>query len=359
MRADADIVVIGAGIAGVATARALADGLRSVVLLEQFELGHARGSSHGTSRIHRLNYGDERFVRLAQAAGEAWRALEEERGERLLERVGVIDLGPAAPATAKALAACGVRYETLTADEVAARWPIRLEPGETAVFQGDGGFLHAARAHAALLGAALDGGVEVRERTHVEALALERGSVRLSLATGELVARAVVVTAGAWAPRLLATVGVELPVVPTRETVVYLDLPGADGLPPLIDYAGVPAPGQGGVARPGNSTYSLAAPGHGLKAGLHHAGPVADPDEVGAVDESVAAWVARWASTRYADIGSQRGAETGVYTSTADESFVLERHGHIVVGSACSGHGFKFAPVVGRTLAALAREASG
>jgi glycine/D-amino acid oxidase-like deaminating enzyme len=73
----------------------------------------------------------------------------------------------------------------------------------------------------------------------------------------------------------------------------------------------------------------------------------------------VAAWVARWASTRYADLGSQRGAETCVYTSTADESFVLERHGHVVVGSACSGHGFKFAPVVGRTLAALAREASG
>jgi sarcosine oxidase len=359
VRADADIVVIGAGIAGVATARALADGRHSVVLLEQFELGHARGSSHGTSRIHRLNYGDERFVRLAQAAGEAWRALEEERGERLLERVGVIDLGPAAPATAKALAVSGVRYETLSADEVAARWPIRLEPGETAVFQGDGGFLHAARAHAALLDSAFDGGVEVRERTHVEALALARGSVRVGLASGELVARAVVVTAGAWAPRLLAMVGVELPVVPTRETVVYLDLPGADGLPPLIDYAGVPAPGQGGVARPGNSTYSLAAPGHGLKAGLHHAGPVADPDEVGAVDESVAAWVARWASTRYADAGQRLGAETCVYTSTADEGFVLERHGRVVVGSACSGHGFKFAPVVGRTLAALAREAAG
>jgi glycine/D-amino acid oxidase-like deaminating enzyme len=100
VRRDADVVVVGAGIVGVATARALADGLRSVVLLEQFALGHTRGSSHGTSRIHRLNYGDERFVRLAQAAGDAWRALEEERGERLLERVGVIDLGPAAPATA-------------------------------------------------------------------------------------------------------------------------------------------------------------------------------------------------------------------------------------------------------------------
>jgi sarcosine oxidase len=95
-----------------------------------------------------------------------------------------------------------------------------------------------------------------------------------------------------------------------------------------------------------------------LKAGLHHAGPVADPDEVGAVDEGVAAWVARWASTRYADTGERLGAETCFYTSTADEGFVLERHGRVVVGSACSGHGFKFAPVVGRTLAALAREAA-
>ena len=87
MRRDADIVVVGAGIVGV---------------------GHTRGSSHGTSRIHRLNYGDERFVRLARAAGEAWRELEQERDERLLEQVGVVDLGPSAPATARALAARGV-----------------------------------------------------------------------------------------------------------------------------------------------------------------------------------------------------------------------------------------------------------
>jgi sarcosine oxidase len=359
VRRDADIVVVGGGIAGVATARALAGGLRSVVLLEQFELGNTRGSSHGTSRIHRLNYGDERFVRLAQAASDAWRALEEERGERLLEQVGVIDLGPAAPATARALAACGVPYETLSPNEVTARWPIRLEREETAVFQGDGGYLHADRAHAALLADAREGGVEVREQTQVAGLELGRGSVHLSLANGELVAGAVVVTAGAWAPRLLGPIGVELPVVPTRETVVYVDLPGAENLPPLIDYAGIPAPGEGGIARPGNSTFSLAAPGAGLKAGLHHAGPVTDPDQVGTVDESVAAWVSRWAASRYEHAGERLGAETCIYTNTADESFVLERHGRVVVGSACSGHGFKFAPVVGRNLAALALEAAG
>jgi sarcosine oxidase len=358
MRRDADIVVVGAGIVGVATARALADGPRSVLLLERFEIGHTRGSSHGTSRIFRLNYGDERFVRLARAAGEAWRELEQERGERLVERVGVLDLGPTSSATARALAVCGVPFETLSADEAMARWPLRLASGETAVYQGDGGFLYADRAHAALLAVALDSGVELRERSPVAALSLGRGAVHLTLEDGELTAGAVVVTAGAWAPSLLETVGIDLPVVPTRETVVYLDLPGAEGLPPVIDYAGTPAPGESGVARLGSCAYALAAPGRGLKAGLHHAGPVTEPGGDPEPDESVSAWVARWSASRYAEAGAVQEAETCLYTNTADEGFVLERHGRVVVGSACSGHGFKFAPVVGRTLAALAREAA-
>ncbi len=358
MRRDADIVVVGAGIVGVATARALAGTPLSVLLLERFELGHAHGSSHGTSRIFRLNYGDERFVRLARAAGDEWRALELDRGAPLLERVGVLDLGPQAAATARALAACGVSYETLSATDVAERWPLQLHADESAVFQRDGGFLLADRAHATLLEAATEGGVEVRDRSVVEALAVGRGSIHVRLADAELTAGAVVVTAGAWAPGLLATVGIDLAVVPTRETVVYLDLPGAESLPPVIDYAGVP-PEEGGIGRAGNSSYALAAPRVGLKAGLHHSGPVADPDASSSPDEVVAEWVERWAARRYRGVGPVQRTETCLYTNTADESFVLERHGRVVVGSACSGHGFKFAPVVGRTLAALAREAAG
>ena len=166
---------------------------------------------------------------MAQAADVAWRELERERGETLIQRVGCLDLGPVAAGTGRALAACGVPYETLSADEVGGRWPLRLEPGETAVFQADGGVTYADRARAALLEAARDGGVEVREGVSVCALAEERGAVRLTLEAGELSARAVVVAAGAWAPSLLATVGIQLAVVPTRETVVYVDVPGPTG----------------------------------------------------------------------------------------------------------------------------------
>jgi sarcosine oxidase len=358
MPRDADIVVVGAGIAGAATARALAGYAGGVLLLEQFELGHARGSSHGTSRIFRLNYPDPRYVRMALAADAEWRRLEETCGERLIERVGCLDLGPVARETERALSACGARYERLTADEVRGRWPLRLDPGQTAVFQPDGGVTRADRAHAALVAEALGGGVELRERICVRGLVLDRREVRLVTDGDELTARAVVVTAGAWAPRLLTTAGIELPVVPTRETVVYLDVPGAGDVPSVIDYDSVPAAGEGGISRAGQSAYALAAPGVGLKAGLHHSGPATDPDDEPPPDDRVASWVSAWAARRFADVGAELGAETCLYTNTADEGFVLERQGRVVIGSACSGHGFKFAPVVGRTLAALALEAA-
>src|SRR5687767_4615452 len=106
MARDADIVVVGAGIVGAATARALAGTFGTVVLLERFAVGHPHGSSHGTSRIVRLNYPDERYVRMAQAAGEAWRELERERDVQLIVRTGSLDLGPVAVETARALSAC-------------------------------------------------------------------------------------------------------------------------------------------------------------------------------------------------------------------------------------------------------------
>lgn len=358
MPPDADIVVVGAGIVGIATARALAGYAGKALLLEQFELGHAHGSSHGTSRIFRLNYPDERFVRLALAADSAWRELEAERGERLIDRVGSLDLGPVAIQTSRALAACGVRSETLSADEVRERWPLLLEAGETAVFQPDGGVTYADRAYKALLAGALEGGgLEVRTSTPVRSLSLGRGAVQIELDGGVLTARAVVVVAGAWAPELLAPVGIDLAVVPTRETVVYVDVPEAGTIPALIDYGRLPSPSEGG-ARAGLAGYALAAPGQGLKAGLHHSGPAVVPGSTAEPDEFIAAWTREWVASRYERAGERLGADTCLYTNTADDEFVLERHGRVVVGSACSGHGFKFAPLVGRTLAALAREAA-
>ena len=238
------------------------------------------------------------------------------------------------------------------------RFPLLLEPGETAVYQGDGGYARADLAYAALLESVREAGVDVRERTPVHALVRERRGIRLLLEDEELTARAVVVAAGAWASGLLAPLEIDLPVVPTTETVVYVDLPGSDRVPSVIDYARLPEQGEGGITRVGQAAYALAAPGRGLKAGLHHSGEVTDLEAVRTPHRGITAWTGEWVRSRYLGAGELLAAETCIYTNTADEQFVLERHGRLVVGSACSGHGFKFAPAVGHTLAALAYDAA-
>jgi sarcosine oxidase len=148
----------------------------------------------------------------------------------------------------------------------------------------------------------------------------------------------VVVAAGGWARDLLG-----LDVVVTRETVVYFELDRP--VPSVIDYG----------AGPGDSMYSLRDPRHGLKAGAHQAGVPADPDEPGGPDEALVEATVEWVRGRFPEASPEPVAfDTCLYTSTADHSFVLERRGRIVVASACSGHGFKFAPAVGARIAALA-----
>jgi sarcosine oxidase len=358
MARDADIVIVGAGVAGLATARELALAGRDVVVLEQLAVGNDRGSSHGTSRIFRLAYPDESWVRLAQSALSGWREIEAECGLELVVQTGGLDIGRAATDTASALSSCGIPFELLTCADASARWPIAFQPDEQVVFQRDGGIVRADLALAALAAGARAAGVELREHTRVTAIEpLAAGAAVITTAETITVA-AVVVTAGAWAKRLLAPLGIELAVAPTRETVTYFALPAADELPPIIDWA-TTASERGGIARPGQASYGLPAPGHGLKAGLHHSGPVADADDPAGPEETSVRWAAQWVARRYPEADpSPLATETCLYTNTADESFVLERHGRVVVGSACSGHGFKFAPVVGRRLAALACEAA-
>jgi sarcosine oxidase len=356
---DVDVAVVGAGVIGCAAARELARQGLSVALLEQFDVGHDRGSSHGASRIFRLSYPDERYVRLAQAALGGWRALEEELGEELLVRAGSLDLGAYASLNARALSACGAEYETVSGREAGDRWPVRLDPDERTLYQPDAGTLLSDRCLRALLESARAAGAVVRERSPVHGISVERGSVAIEAGTGQAGARAVVVAAGAWSASLLSPLGIELPVVPTRETVAHFRAPGSREVPCVIDDT-TPSAGIDGLLRAGSLTYALSSPGIGVKVGLHHSGPVADPDVPGQADEGVVRWASEWIGRRFpAADPDPVSVETCLYTSTADESFVLERHGRVVVASACSGHAFKFAPALGRTIAGLAMEAAG
>jgi sarcosine oxidase len=343
-----EIVVVGAGVMGASTAYALARLGFDVVVLEQFTVGHKRGSSHGASRIFRLSYPLHDYVAMAQQSLPLWRALEDESGETLLTTTGGLDTGKDLDRHAGALAARGAPFEIIDGAEVTRRWPfVRIERDAQVLFQPDAGIVAADKAVAAFVKCARAAGARVAESARVERLDPKADRVDIRTSDGAVTARAVVVTAGAWARGLLGTAGIRLDTRATRETVAYFRLRDGDSPPTLVDW-GSP------------SVYALPSPGQGLKAGEHIAGPTTDPDEAGAPDADAVGRLEAWVARRYPSAeASAHHTETCLYTNTPDEHFVLERHGRVVVGSPCSGHGFKFAPFIGRRLAALAADAAG
>ena len=336
-----EVVVIGAGVMGAATACALSRAGREVVILEQFEIGHGRGSSHGRSRIFRLSYEDPAFVRMAQEASARWKELEEEWGRSILEVTGGLDTGSAIEEHAAALETCGVPFERLDPAEVGRRYPGVSVDGP-ALFQGDAGIVRADRAVEAMLASATAHGAHLEEGSPVTTLRPHGDGVEVATPSRRWVARVAVVTAGAWAPSVLAIAGETIPVRPTRETVAYFRLLEHPPVPVLVEW-GSPA------------AYALPSPGQGIKAGEHHAGPEVDPDEPGEADQHSVARLRGWIQNRFpAADPAPHLAETCLYSNTPDQRFILERRGPLVIGSPCSGHGFKFAPVIGERLAALA-----
>jgi sarcosine oxidase len=327
----ADVAVVGAGIMGSATAYALARDGHDVVLYEQFEVGHTRGSSHGRSRIVRLAYPDVEFVELAKESFAGWRELEREAEVGLLELNGLLELvDDPAQGSSAALDAAGAEYELLDPVVVRERWPVGVPDGWSALFQPEAGIVRADLAHRAFVDRAVARGVQLREHTQVESV-------------DDVDAAVVVVTAGPWATRFFA----DLPVRVTRETVAYFRREGTP-LPSVVHLD---------PETRGHALYSLHDPVHGLKAGAHHAGATADPDEDGDPDPALVERVVEWVSRTYLDAEPEPvAAETCIYTTTADEGFILERRGRVVIGSPCSGHGFKFAPAIGARLARMAAD---
>ena len=347
-----DVAVVGAGLLGSATARALAARGVPAVLLEQFGPGHARGSSHGATRIFRLSYPDPGYVRMAVSALEAWARLQDDAGERLLIKTGGLDAGPGASLCGGALAGCGVDHSWLPAGEVRERFPgIATRPGERVLFQPDSGVCLAGRTVAALQRLAERDGVPLRAHTPVLSIEAQGDQAVLRTPAGELSAKVAVIAAGPWSERLLTGAVARAPrLTVTLQQVRYFrpNDTGAGAWPTWIEWSDVEL-----------IWYAVPMVGDapGVKVAAHIPGRAVDPADgpFDQIDPAEDGRAAEYVRARLPGLEPARlGPETCLYTMTADEDFVLDREGPVVVGAGCSGHAFKFGPLLGEMLADLA-----
>lgn len=352
-----DVIVVGAGGMGSAAAFELARRGRSVLALEQFPLVHDRGSSHGHTRIIRRAYFEHpNYVPLVRRAFERWYDLEQRTGRHLLTQCPCLGIGPPDGEVVTGVLTAAREHhlavERLLPVDLRTRYPqFRFGEGYVGVLERDAGFLYVEDCVLAHLDAARALGATVHPEEPVTDWSAAGDGVRVTTAKETYHAGRLVITAGPWAGRLLAAHGRRLRVM--RQTILWFGTNDAsafrrDRFP--IFLADVPD----------GPFYGLPAlDGRGLKVARHYGAPELESPE--AVERAIRPADERpvrdFLTAHLPDAaGPLRYGQTCMYTLTPDRHFLIDvhpDHPNVAVAGGFSGHGFKFAPVVGEILADL------
>lgn len=353
-----DTIVIGLGGMGSAAAYRLARRGQRVLGLEQYTPAHDGGSSHGGSRITRQAYfEDPAYVPLLRRAHELWPQIEADSGIAIFTRTGGLMVGgPDSRTVAGSIRSAetwGLPHEILDATEVARRFPtMRPAAGEIGLYEPGAGFVVPEASVTAHLRLAERAGAELHFSEPVLDWRATSGGVRVRTGRGEYTAGTLVVCPGAWAPRLLADLGVPFTV---ERQVQYWFTPSG----PLEPFR----PGRHPVYiwedAAGTQFYGFPAVDGTVKVAFFRGGRTCTPETIDrTVHPAEIDRMAAFAGARIPALpGEFRRAATCMYTNTPDEHFVIARHPsyeNVVVACGFSGHGFKFVPVVGEILADLA-----
>lgn len=362
-----DYVVVGAGLAGAATAWQLASRGKQVALVERSVPANSAGSSHGSARILRYAYADALYAGMVREARAGWAELERLSGEQLITPTGAIDHGSARNprALAQVLDSVGVEHELLTAAAARNRWP-QFSFETDVLWHADGGVLDAERTVHAMIAAAVRLGARLHTGWPLARATRSGAGFRLVNEQGEeLRAGNLVVAAGGWLPQLLGRLDLPAPFLNSlpaftvmQEAVFHFpfrEQPDAGtGFPTFIHE------------RPGRSVYGL--PGgrdagfRGLKVAEFNGGrPLPDASrQDGVIDPASRARIVNYVSSWVPGVVPEPYAEgTCLFTNTPNEDFVLDSVDGVTVLSPCSGHGAKFAPLLGVLAADLATGSAG
>lgn len=353
---QADVIILGGGTMGTAAAWALGRRGVSSLVLEQFHHVHDKGSHSGETRIIRHAYAESpEYVPLVLRADELWQELEALSGETILIRCGGLEL--AAPGFSHAQAAResalehNLAHEWLAPAEVRARWPqFNVPDGWDALYSASAGFVLTEPALHSMADQARRGGATFVENTPALGWGTTSDGIFVDTPSGQFTAGALIVSAGAWAGRMLADLG--LPLEVRRKTLWWqaLDNPAdfaPDRFPVFISDSEA------------GEIYGFPVYGRpGLKMANHKDGEPADPETV---DRSThpgenADCLELAANVLPAVRPAVLHSAVCLYTMTPDTDFIVDRYptdSRIAIGAGFSGHGFKFTPAIGELLANL------
>jgi sarcosine oxidase len=356
-----NVIVIGLGAMGSAAAQHLAERGCTVRGFDQFVPPHTHGSSHGLSRIFRQAYfEDHRYVPLLTRSFELWQRLERDSGERLLFLPGSLVIGPGdgelVKRSAESASAFGLPHELLDAEELKRRYPIfEVKPNTLGLLEHNAGYLLPEACVTQQLRRAERAGalLQTNDRVLEWHAAPDGSGVIVRTTSGTYEADHLVITAGPWAPQILSDLG--LPLRVTRQVLCWFEPKESiehfreDRLPVYLIEADGEMPLLYGFPLTG-------AERDGVKVALHGSNNdcTADSCERSILPSDEQSIRARLAGTLPGLAGRLLHAETCLYTMTPDEHFLLGPNPHhpaVTVAAGFSGHGFKFAQVIGELLA--------
>ncbi len=334
--------------------------------LEQFEIGHDRGSSHGRSRVIRKAYfEDPRYVPLLHRAYELWRELEKETGVKLLHLVGCLNMGPPGHESIRGVLSSvrehGLAHEVVSAEEIRGRWPaLRPNEGDIGLYEPEAGFLVPEECVRLQAEQARRQGAVIRVGERLLRWSADSRTVAVETDRGRYAAERLVITAGPWLPEVLSEL--EVPVSVERQVQLWFEPKGSPGgasvalaagrMPVFIHFLG------------DRSYYGIPPRGNeGIKVARHHGGEITT---AAAIDRAVRpqdeADVRGYLRRHLPEAdGRLMDAKVCMYTNTPDHHFIIDfhpAHPNVVIAGGFSGHGFKFSAVVGEILADLAVEGS-